>query len=147
MIAFEEFETKTGGRLDALDVTDEISDVVGSSGVVNGTALIFSPHTTCCVLLATPGKQMVQALERAMHTIAPDDGYYAHDDLDVRTENLMDNEPANAPAHILHCFLGKASEAIPIEGGRLRLGAAQRVLFVELDSSRKRRYCVQVVGE
>jgi secondary thiamine-phosphate synthase enzyme len=147
VIAFEEFETKTGGRLDALDVTDEVAEVVGSSGIVNGTVLIFSPHTTCCVLLATPGKQMLQALERAMHTIAPDDGYYAHDDLDIRTENLMDNEPPNAPAHILHCFLGKASEAIPIESGCLRLGAGQRVLFVELDSSRKRRYCVQVVGE
>jgi secondary thiamine-phosphate synthase enzyme len=147
VIAFEEFETKTGGRLDALDVTDEVADLVGSSGVVNGTALIFSPHTTCCVLLATPGRQMLQALERAMQTIAPDDGYYAHDDLDVRTENLMDNEPPNAPAHILHCFLGKASEAIPVEGGRLRLGVGQRVLFIELDSSRKRRYCVQVVGE
>jgi secondary thiamine-phosphate synthase enzyme len=147
VIAFEEFETKTGGRLDALDVTEEVAEVVGSSGVANGTALIFSPHTTCCVLLAVPGRQMLQALERAMQTIAPDDGYYAHDDLNVRTENLMENEPANAPAHILHCFLGKASEAIPVQGGRLRLGPGQRVLFVELDSSRKRRYCVQVVGE
>ncbi len=147
MIAFEEFETKTGGRLDALDVTDEVEEVVESCGVVNGTALIFSPHTTCCVLVATPGRRMQEALERAMDIIAPDDGYYAHDDLDVRTENLMDNEPANAPAHIVHCFLGKASEAIPVQNRRLRLGSGQRVLFVELDSSRKRRYCVQVIGE
>ncbi len=147
MIAFEEFETKTGGRLDALDITDEVTEVVDSSGVVNGTALVFSPHTTCCVLLAKPGREMLEAFERAMHTIAPDDGYYAHDDLDVRTENLIENEPANAPAHIVHCFLGKASEAVPIDRGRLALGQDQRVLFVELDSSRKRRYCVQVIGE
>jgi secondary thiamine-phosphate synthase enzyme len=147
VIAFEEFETKTGGRLDALDITKEVAEVVELSGVVNGTALVFSPHTTCCVLLATPGREMLEAFERAMEIIAPNDGYYAHDDLDVRTENLTENEPANAPAHIVHCFLGKASEAVPIEHGRLRLGDNQRVLFVELDSSRKRRYCVQVVGE
>jgi secondary thiamine-phosphate synthase enzyme len=147
VISFEEFETKTGGRLDALDVTEEVKDVVASSRVINGTALIFSPHTTCCVLLATPGPRLLEALERAMHTIAPDDGYYVHDDLGVRTENLIDNEPANAPAHIVHCFLGKASEAVPVHDGRLGLGSAQRILFVELDSSRKRRYYVQVVGE
>ena len=147
VIVFEEFEIKTGGRLDALDVTDEVHEVVGSSNVRQGTALVFSPHTTCCVLLATPGSEMTAALERAMRTIAPEDGYYAHDDLNVRTENLIENEPANAPAHIIHAFMGKASEAIPICSGELMLGAGQRVLFVELDSSRKRRYCVQVIGE
>jgi secondary thiamine-phosphate synthase enzyme len=147
VIRYSEFETKTGGRLDALDITDEVREVVASSGVSFGTALVFSPHTTCCVLLATPGMEMISALERAMKTIAPDDGYYAHDDLDIRTENLIDNEPANAPAHIVHAFLGKASEAIPVDAGRLMLGAGQRVLFIELDSSRKRRYCIQVIGE
>jgi secondary thiamine-phosphate synthase enzyme len=147
VVIFEEFETKTGGRLDALDVTDEVRDVVDASNVKHGTVLVFSPHTTCCVLLASPGSEMTAAFERAMRNIAPDDGYYAHDDLDIRTENLIENEPANAPAHIIHVFLGKASEAIPIDSGRLMLGTGQRVLFVELDSSRKRRYCIQVIGE
>jgi secondary thiamine-phosphate synthase enzyme len=147
VIAFREFKTKTGGRLDAMDVTEDIAEVVAESGVRTGSALVFSPHTTCCVLLALPGREMVAALERAMETIAPGDGYYAHDDFLIRTENLTENEPANAPAHILHVFLGKASEAIPIVGGRLSLGSDQRVLFVELDCSRERRYFVQVVGE
>ena len=147
MFTYEEFETKTGGRLDALDVTDEVAGVVAASGVKSGTVLVFSPHTTCCVLLARPSKQMLESLERAMNTIAPEDGYYAHDDLNIRTENLTQNEPPNAPAHIIHAFLGKASEAVPIERGKLMLGPGQRVLFIELDSSRERRYCVQVVGE
>jgi secondary thiamine-phosphate synthase enzyme len=147
VILLEEFETKTGGRLDALDVTEEVEDVVRESGVRQGSVLVFSPHTTCCVLVATPGSGMVAALTRAMQAIAPDDGYYAHDDLDIRTENLVEDEPANAPAHIAHVFLGKASECVPVSDGRTQLGPGQRVLFVELDSSRTRRYCIQVVGE
>lgn len=147
MITFEEFETKTGGCLDAIDITGEIEEVVGVSGISRGSVLIFSPHTTCCILIATPGQQMLEAMARAMATIAPADGYYAHDDLDIRTENLVENEPANAPAHIVHAFLGKASEAVPVADGKLMLGPGQRVLFVELDCSRERRYCVQVVGE
>ena len=147
MITFHQFETKTGGRLDALDITGEVRDVVAGSGVKQGTALVFSPHTTCCVLIASPNGGMIEALDRAMAKIAPTDGYYMHDDLEIRTENLTENEPANAPAHIAHAFIGKASEAIPVSDGRLVLGPGQRVLFLELDSSRKRNYCIQVVGE
>lgn len=147
MILTQEFEAKTGGRLDALDVTEEVEEVVEHSGITSGNVLVFSPHTTCSVLIATPAVEMLAAMERAMHRIAPDDGYYAHDDLDIRTENLTENEPANAPAHIVHVFMGKASETIPVVDGRLVLGPGQRVLFVELDCSRPRRYCIQVVGE
>jgi secondary thiamine-phosphate synthase enzyme len=147
VISFQQFDTKTGGRLDALDITGEVRDVVADSGVQHGTALVFSPHTTCCVLIATPNGGMIEALDRAMAKIAPHDGYYMHDDLKIRTENLTENEPANAPAHIAHAFIGKASETIPVADGRLVLGPGQRVLFVELDSSRERRYCIQVVGE
>ena len=147
MVVLEEFETKTGGRLDALDITAEVEDTVRRSGVLQGTVLVFSPHTTCCVLLASPHAPMLDALARAMDTVAPEDGYYAHDDLDIRTENLVEDEPANAPAHIVHVFVGKASECIPIVGGDVILGAGQKVLFVELDSSRPRRYVVQVLGE
>lgn len=147
VVIFEEFETKTGGRLDALDITQEVLDVVRVSGASHGCALVFSPHTTCCVLVAAPGLETVESLQRAMDAIAPADGYYAHDDLSIRTENLVEGEPANAPAHIFNVFAGKASESIPIVDGRLFLGDEQRVLFVELDCSRTRRYCVQVVGE
>ena len=147
MVRFEEYETKTGGKLDALDVTDDVLGLIERSGVDHGSAIVFSPHTTCCVLVAEPGQAMLDALDRAMTTIAPDDGYYAHDDMMIRTENLTENEPANAPAHIAHVFVGKASECVPISGRTLQLGDGQRILFVELDSSRERRYCIQVVGE
>jgi secondary thiamine-phosphate synthase enzyme len=147
VIFCDEFETKTGGRLDALDITDEVVDTVRHSGVRNGNVLVFSPHTTCCVLIAAGGLQTADGLARAMEALAPADGYYAHDDLDIRTENLTEDEPANAPAHLFHVFAGKTSESIPVTEGRPLLGEEQRVLFVELDSSRERRYLVQVVGE
>jgi secondary thiamine-phosphate synthase enzyme len=147
VILFEEFETKTGGRLDALDITEEVVDVVRSSGVVKGSVLVFSPHTTCCVLIAPPGAQTSLRLADAMEALAPANGYYAHDDLAIRTENLTEDEPPNAPAHLFNVFAGRTSECIPIIDGRLTLGDGQRVLFVELDSSRKRRYLLQVVGE
>jgi len=146
VIVFQEFETKTGGRLDTLDITDEVVQTLAGSGVEEGSVLVFSPHTTCCVLLATPGPETRDALQSTLDRLAPEDAYYAHDDLTVRTQNLVDDEPANAPAHIFQVLAGKASECIPVAAGELVLGPTQRVLFVELDSSRERRYCIQVLG-
>lgn len=146
MIVFQEFETKTGGRLDTLDITGEVVETLAGSGVQEGSVLVFSPHTTCCVLLASAGPETRDALETTLDRLAPEDAYYAHDDLAIRTENLVEDEPANAPAHIFQVMAGKASECIPVADGRLVLGPAQRVLFVELDSSRERRYCIQVLG-
>jgi secondary thiamine-phosphate synthase enzyme len=147
VITHKEFETKTGGRFDAVDITDEVAELVRTSGVSTGTALVFSPHTTCCVLIASEAERTAEALAATMEIVAPENGYYAHDDLAVRTENLVADEPANAPSHILHVVLGKASEAIPILDGQPALSEDQRVFFVELDSSRPRRYLIQVVGD
>jgi secondary thiamine-phosphate synthase enzyme len=147
MVHFQEFEAKTGGRLDALDVTAEVAAVVRSSGIESGTALVFSPHTTACVMIAAPGPHLSELLAREMELVAPAAAYNAHDDLAVRTENLVEDELPNAPAHLFHVFAGKASECIPIAEGALALSSGQRVLLVELDRSRLRRYCVQVVGE
>ena len=146
-ILFQEFEAKTGGRFDTLDITPEVLDVVRASGTSNGNVLIFSPHTTCCVLVAGAAASTRATIEQLAGQVAPEDAYYAHDDLDIRTENLVENELPNAPAHLTHIFLGKASECIPIIEGELALAKDARILFVELDSSRQRRYCVQVMGE
>jgi secondary thiamine-phosphate synthase enzyme len=147
VIVHQAFETKTGGRFDAVDITEDVRALVARAGVEAGTALAFSPHTTCCILVCPAAEQAAEALAQTMSVVAPENGYYAHDDLDVRTENLVEDEPANAPAHILHVVLGKASEAVPIVDGRLALADDQRIFFVELDSSRPRRYLIQVLGE
>jgi secondary thiamine-phosphate synthase enzyme len=147
VILYREFETETGGRLHALDITGEVHEIVQEAGINHGNALVFSPHTTCCILLASRGNGTIHSLAAAMDRLAPEDAYYAHDDLDIRTENLVDDEPANAPAHIAHVFIGKPSECLPVIDGRVQLGDGQRVFFVELDSSRSRRYTIQVVGQ
>ena len=147
MILSREFEIKTGGRFDAFDVTAEVEDTVSRSGVAHGSVLVFSPHTTCCVLVGPGGSDTERSLQATLDAIEPEDGYYAHDDLTIRTENLVDDEPANAPAHILHAVVGKTSECIPVVDGKVVLGDEQRVLFVELDASRRRRYLIQVLGD
>ena len=43
-------------------------------------------------------------------------------------------------------LLGSSSESMPVFDGDLALGTWQRVLFIELDRERDRRWLVKVVG-
>ena len=147
MIFSKEFSVATSGRLDLVDVTEDVRSVVAASGILSGSALIFCPHTTCSLLIGEPSAELVKSLHAAMDSLAPPDAYYAHDDLSIRTENLVSEEPANAPAHLMNAVMGKVSESVPVTGGDVVLGDGQRILFVELDSSRPRRYVIQVTGE
>jgi len=147
VIFSKEFSVSTSGRFDLVDVTEDVRSVVSASGVLNGSALVFCPHTTCSLLVGTPTTELVDSLHSAMDALAPPDAYYAHDDLSIRTENLVANEPANAPAHLMNAVMGKVSESVPVAGGEIVLGGGQRILFVELDSARPRRYLIQVAGE
>ena len=147
VIFHKDFSIQTQGRFDIVDITDDLLSIVPASGVVHGTALVFCPHTTCSIVIGRPGDELARSFATAMETICPEDEYYAHDDLSIRTENLVADEPANAPAHILNAIMGRASESIPVVGGHLALAPGQRVLFVELDSARPRQYMIQITGE
>lgn len=147
VIFHKDFSVRTSARFDVVDVTEDVESVVTASGIVNGTALVFCPHTTCSVLLGRPTPALATSFATAMEKVCPEDEYYAHDDLSIRTQNLVPDEPANAPAHILNAVMGKISESIPIVDGRLALSEHQRVLFVELDSARPRQYSIQAIGE
>jgi secondary thiamine-phosphate synthase enzyme len=147
VIFSKEFSVATSGRFDLVDVTEDVRSVVSASGVLNGSALIFCPHTTCSLLVGEPSSKLVSSLHSAMDALAPADAYYAHDDLTIRTENLVDDEPANAPAHLMNAVMGKVSESVPVASGEIVLGEGQRILFIELDGSRPRRYLIQVTGE
>jgi secondary thiamine-phosphate synthase enzyme len=83
-----------------------------------------------------------------LRRLVPTEHYYAHDDWDRRTENVSeeDMEASNGHSHCMSMLMGPAGESIPVRDGVLCLGRWQRVLFLELDRERDRRWLVHVVG-
>ena len=81
--------------------------------------------------------------------LAPeDDRYYRHDDMDIRTEGLDDDDlHPNGWSHARAGLLSSSSQSIPIVDRKLMLGRWQRVFFCELDRSRSRKVFIQVIGE
>jgi secondary thiamine-phosphate synthase enzyme len=139
---------RTEGGLSVRDITDEVAEAVRESGVRDGIVCVYSPHTTCCVRVNEFEDGFLEDFATLLRRLVPSETYYAHDDLRRRTENLDERETelGNGHAHCMSMLLGSAGEAIPVREGELCLGTWQRVLFLELDRERERRWLVQVVG-
>ena len=143
-----ETHVRTTGGLRVHDITDEVAEAVGESGVRDGIACVYSPHTTCCVRVNEMETGFLEDFTKLLKALVPDDSYYAHDDWDRRTENICpeDMDQGNGHSHCMAMLLGTAGESVPVREGELQLGTWQRVLFIELDRERDRRWLVQVVG-
>jgi secondary thiamine-phosphate synthase enzyme len=77
--------------------------------------------------------------------IAPMNREYYHNNFDVRTVNMQEDECPNAHSHCQHLMLS-ASESVPIINGRLHLGRWQRFFLIELDRAKQRTVSVQILG-
>jgi secondary thiamine-phosphate synthase enzyme len=139
---------RTAGGLTVTDITDEVQEAVNQSGIRDGICCVYSPHTTCSVRVNEWERGFLEDFAVLLRRLVPSEHYYAHDDWDRRTENFCpeDVEAANGHAHCMSMLLGGAGESIPVRDGELQLGQWQRVLFLELDRERDRRWTVQVVG-
>jgi secondary thiamine-phosphate synthase enzyme len=143
-----ETHLRTAGGLAVRDITEEVITAVRESGVQDGIACVYSPHTTCCIRVNEFESAFLENFTELLRRLVPHDSYYAHDDWDRRTENICpeDMDFGNGHSHCMALLLGGAGESIPVRNGELQLGSVQRVLFLELDRERDRRWMVQVVG-
>ena len=147
---FENHDLVTERASQLIDVTDDVLEVVARSEVTNGMALVYSPHTTCAVVINELENGFAEDFAEFLDDVAPADGrYYRHDDLGIRTQGIEDDTAdfPNGHSHIRAGLLSSSSQTIPIVDGRLMLGRWQRVFFCELDRSRERKVFIQVIGE
>jgi secondary thiamine-phosphate synthase enzyme len=143
-----EHQLRTAGGLTITDITHDVLGILRESGIKDGILCVYSPHTTCSVRVNEFETGFLEDFAQLLKRLVPADTYYAHDDWEKRTENICpeDVEFQNGHAHCMSILLGPASESIPVRDGELCLGRWQRILFLELDRERDRRWLVQVVG-
>ncbi len=136
---------RTARAPEFVDITEDVRDVLRRSGVRDGFVVIFSRHTTAAIRINEAEPLLLEDMEEMLARIAPAGVYYRHNDLSIRTVNVVEDEDLNGHSHCQHLLMG-ASEAVPCLDGELLLGRWQRVFLVELDCAREREVIVQVVG-
>ena len=128
-----------------LDITEQVTELVQNSGVLQGMAVIFSKHTTAAIKLNEHEPELLKDMEAFLSRVSPADADYCHNNFQVRTVNMEEDESPNGHAHCQHLLLN-TSETVPIVDGKLLLGTWQRIFLVELDCARPRQVLVQVMG-
>lgn len=129
----EQIEVSTRGRQAFHDITAQVQDVVGRSGIQEGLCLVFCPHTTAGVTLNENWDPTVQHdIGVGLDAISPSRPEYRHGE-------------GNSPAHLKSSLVG-ASQFVPVAGGALALGRWQGVYLAEFDGPRRRTVLVKVMA-
>jgi len=128
-----------------VDVTETVQDMIDKSKVKEGNVLVYSRHTTCGVVIQEYEPLLIQDMYRQLEKLASPAEDYQHNDFEIRTVNMCDNECANGHAHCQHLFIG-CSVQVPVAAGRLALGRWQRIFALEMDRPRTRELLVQITG-
>jgi secondary thiamine-phosphate synthase enzyme len=141
-------QVRPKARLDMVDLTDDLRRAIKDSGVTDGCAVAFCAHTTVALLINELEDGVVDDLRARLEAVVPGDCYYAHDDLERRTQNLVEDEPErpNGRAHVTAMIVGGTSHAIPVSGGEPLFGRWQRLLLLELDEPKDRDVVFHVFG-
>jgi secondary thiamine-phosphate synthase enzyme len=132
------FRISTKGNADVLDITPQVSRIVGESGIRTGVVNIAGVGSTLGITTLEFEPGCVADLRRALDRIAPPNSDYAHN------ARWSDD---NGYSHLRSALLG-TSRSFPVSDGRLHTGTWQQVVLCDFDSrSRDRQVIVTVVGE
>lgn len=130
----QRFELRTDVREQMVDITPGIAEAIQSSGVREGMALVFCPHTTAGITInENADPDVVEDLLDGLRRIVPREADWTHAE-------------GNSDGHLKASLVGSAV-TVPVSGGMPVLGTWQGVYFCEFDGPRSRSVVVKVIGE
>ena len=126
-----DFKVVSKNKNEMIDITEEIKDIVVKSGITDGFAVVYVPHTTAGVTINEGADPSVKRdIIHLLAKIIPENGNYHHLE-------------GNSDAHIKASLIG-SSINILIDDKKLVLGPWQHVFFYEGDGPRNRHVYVDV---
>lgn len=136
----KEIVLTTTTPIQVMNITDEVSALLSESGVKNGFVNVITNHTTSAININEEESGLQKDMLSLLTSFVPRGAGYLHD------KGSVDGR-GNAHSHLMAMFMN-ASEAIPINEGKMVLGKWQSIFFIELDGPRvERKVTVQIVGK
>lgn len=119
-------------RGDFYDITSQVREAVVKSGLADGIAVVYCPHTTAGITInENADPDVVRDLIFGLDKTFPDRPEYRHSE-------------GNSAAHMKASAVG-SSVTVIINGGKLLLGTWQGIYFCEFDPPRQRKFYVTVM--
>ena len=131
-------QVRTRGDCDIIDITHEVAQRIGESGISDGTVTIFVAGSTAGLSTIEFERGVLSDLQAMWDRIVPRDIPYRHD---------AAWGDGNGHSHVRASLLGP-SLVIPFVKKRLTLGTWQQIVLVDFDNRpRSRDIVVQMMGE
>jgi secondary thiamine-phosphate synthase enzyme len=130
----------TTERLQLINITDRINDVVRKSGIRDGMVHLHSLHTTAAVFLNEWQDALLHDVKSYLDQLVPPGREWRHND-----PRYSDCERQNAESHLRGMVLGQ-SLCLQVRNSAVLLGTWQSIILAELDGPRSRSMSVQVTG-
>ena len=126
-------------RMDFVNITPQVEEVVRRSGVREGLVLVNAMHITASVFINDDEPGLHADYKKWLEGLAPFDPSpqrYAHN----RTGE------DNADAHLKRQVMGR-EVVVAITAGKLDFGPWEQIFYGEFDGRRPKRVLVKVIGE
>ncbi|MCX8015292.1 MAG: secondary thiamine-phosphate synthase enzyme YjbQ [candidate division WOR-3 bacterium] len=127
-------ELTTKQRIELVDITSKVSEIIKKSKVKSGVAIIYIPHTTAAVTInENYDPSVARDINETLTRIIPHHYHYNHSE-------------GNADAHIKSAIIG-SSRTVFFENSEIQFGSWQGIFFCEFDGPRKRKAFVKIVPD
>jgi secondary thiamine-phosphate synthase enzyme len=129
----EQINVLSKKRVELIDITSQVQNIVKRSGVKEGVCYVYVPHTTAAVTInENADPSVIHDIQNYLNKLVPFDGPYSHAE-------------GNSDAHIKTSFIG-CSKTMVVTNGDLLLGTWQGIFFCEFDGPRNRKVHIKVIA-
>ncbi|MCY6959835.1 secondary thiamine-phosphate synthase enzyme YjbQ [Clostridium brassicae] len=126
------YKIKTTKTEEFINITHLVKKTVQESGIKNGMAIVFCPHTTAGITInENADPDVVRDIIVTLDGLIPPKGNYKHFE-------------GNSHAHLKASYMG-SSATIIIEKGTLLTGTWQGIYFCEFDGPRNRNVYIKII--
>jgi len=127
----------TRDKREFINITPQVEECLGKSGIKEGLCLVNAMHITASVFIN-------------------DDEGGLHKDFDTWLEKLAPRAPVsqyrhnltgedNADAHLKRTIMGR-EVVVAVSGGKLDFGPWEQIFYGEFDGQRRKRVLVKIIG-
>jgi secondary thiamine-phosphate synthase enzyme len=130
------FETEK--RVQFINITDKVEELVARSGIREGLCLVNAMHITASVYINDAESGLLEDYQVWLEGLAP------HEPISRYRHNLTGED--NGDAHLKRTIMGR-EVVVAVTGGRLDTGPWEQIYYGEFDGRRRKRVLVKIIGE
>jgi secondary thiamine-phosphate synthase enzyme len=131
---------KTRERLELINITKDVNEIVKRHGFKAGFVMVQSLHTTTAIFINEFQQALLDDIKGFLERLVGRFDYWRHND-----PRISECSRKNADSHLRAMVLGHTL-SLPVRNGEVALGYWQSVILAELDGPRERAVQIQVLG-